>query len=488
MSIHEEGTVSAIMPMMGVFNNLVLYDQHVAQNSLRSITPELATSWSWNEDGTELTFKLRQGVKWHDGKPFTAQDVKCTYDLLLGRAEEKLRLNFRETWYLNLAEVTTNGDVAATFHLKQPQPAFLALLASGDSPVYPCHVPPREMRTHPIGTGPFKFVEYKPNQSIKVARNPEYWKPGRPYLDGVEYTIIPNRSTAILAFIAGKFDMTFPYEVTVPLLKDVKSQAPQAICEISALNVVVTMAITRKPPFDNPALRRPMALTVDRKAFIDILGEGQGDIGGVLLPPPEGIWGIPSEMLQDLFGYSPSVQKSREEAQAIMRTLGYGPDNRLKVKVSARNLAIYRDPAAILMDQLKEIWIDGELETVETANWVNKLIRKDFVVALSLSGSPVDDPDQQFYENYICRSPRNYTGYCDAEFYNWVDRQSMESDQAKRKELVWQIERKLINDVVRPIIYHMRAATCWQPEVKGLSLMANSIYYGWRMEDVWLDR
>jgi peptide/nickel transport system substrate-binding protein len=248
------------------------------------------------------------------------------------------------------------------------------------------------------------------------------------------------------------------------------------------------MAITRKPPFDNPALRRPMALTVDRKAFIDILGEGQGDIGGVLLPPPEGIWGIPSEMLQDLPGYSPSVQKSREEAQAIMRTLGYGPDNRLKVKVSARNLAIYRDPAAILMDQLKEIWIDGELETVETANWVNKLIRKDFVVALSLSGSPVDDPDQQFYDNYICRSPRNYTGYCDAEFYNWVDRQSMESDQAKRKELVWQIERKLINDVVRPIIYHMRAATCWQPEVKGLSLMANSIYNGWRMEDVWLDR
>ena len=90
------------------------------------------------------------------------------------------------------------------------------------------------MRQHPIGTGPFKFVEYKPNQSIKVAKNPDYWKPGRPYLDGIEYTIIPNRSTAILAFIAGKFDMTFPYEVTVPLLKDIKSQAPKAICEIGA--------------------------------------------------------------------------------------------------------------------------------------------------------------------------------------------------------------------------------------------------------------
>jgi peptide/nickel transport system substrate-binding protein len=120
--------------------------------------------------------------------------------------------------------------------LKRPQPAILALIASGYTPVYPCHVPPRAMRQHPIGTGPFKFVEFKPNESIKLARNPDYWKPGRPYLDGIEYTIIPNRSTAILAFTAGKFDLTFPYEVTVPLMKDVKSQAPEAVCELVPSN------------------------------------------------------------------------------------------------------------------------------------------------------------------------------------------------------------------------------------------------------------
>src|SRR5207244_1174426 len=228
MSIHEEGTVGVMLPMMGVFNNLVLFDQHVPQNSLQSIVPELATSWSWSEDGKELSFKLRDGVKWHDGKPFTAADVKCTFDLLTNKAKEKLRLNFRETWWVNVAETTTNGDREASFHLKRPQPALLALLAAGDTPIYPCHVSPRDMRTHPIGTGPFKFVEYKPNQNIKLARNPDYWKPGRPYLDGVEYTIIPNRSTAILAFVAGKFDLTFPYEVTVPLVKDVKQQAPQS--------------------------------------------------------------------------------------------------------------------------------------------------------------------------------------------------------------------------------------------------------------------
>ena len=198
MSILEEATNSTEIPMMGVFNNLVLYKQDVPQNSLQSIIPDLATDWSWNEDGTELTFRLREGVKWHDGHPFTANDVKCTWDLLLGRSQEKLRANPRKAWYQNLVEVTADGEFTAIFHLHRPQPAIIALLASGYAPVYPCHVSPRDMRQHPIGTGPFKFVEFKPNEYIKVTRNPDYWKKGRPYLDGIEYKIIKNQSTAAL--------------------------------------------------------------------------------------------------------------------------------------------------------------------------------------------------------------------------------------------------------------------------------------------------
>src|ERR1700704_2197498 len=236
MSIHEEATYSVVVPIMGVMNNLVLYKQDEPQNSLQSIVPDLATSWSWSEDGTELSFKLRQGVKWHDGKPFTAADVKCTFELLLVKATEKLRLNPRKAWYRNLEEVTAKSDDEAVFHLHRPQPALIALLASGYSPIYPCHVPPRELRTHPIGTGPFKFVEFKPNERITVARNPDYWKKGRPYLDGIEYTIIPNRSTAVLSFIAGKFDMTFPFEVSIPLFKDIKTQSPDAICDLAPGN------------------------------------------------------------------------------------------------------------------------------------------------------------------------------------------------------------------------------------------------------------
>lgn len=133
------------------------FDPHVPQNSLNSIVPDLATSWRWSEGGTNLTFTLREGVRWHDGEPFSAVDVKCTWDLLTHRASRQPRVNFRAPWYWNLVDVTTNGDSEVTFNLKRPQPAFLSLLASGDSPVYPCHVTPEEMRQHPIGTGPFNI-------------------------------------------------------------------------------------------------------------------------------------------------------------------------------------------------------------------------------------------------------------------------------------------------------------------------------------------
>src|SRR5947207_13201181 len=196
MSILEEATISTVAPMMSVFNNPILFNKHEKHNRPEFIEPELAESWSWNPDFTRLSFKLRQGVKWHDGKPFTAADVKCTFDMLLGKAKDKLRLNPRKAWYRNLDEVTAKGDDEAIFHLHRPQPALVTLLASGYSPIYPCHVTPAQMRLHPIGTGPFKFVEYKPNEHIKVVKNPDYWKKGRPYLDAIEYRIVPNVSTA----------------------------------------------------------------------------------------------------------------------------------------------------------------------------------------------------------------------------------------------------------------------------------------------------
>jgi peptide/nickel transport system substrate-binding protein len=489
MSMLDGSNPIAQRATMGVFNNLVMFDQHVKQSSFQSIVPDLATSWSWNEEGTELTLPLRQGVKWHDGKPFSAKDVQCTWDLVLDQSSDKLRVNTIKSWYRNLEGVTTNGDYEVTFHLKRPQPAFQMLLANGFAPVYPCHVKAAQMRQHPIGTGPFKFVEFEPNEYIKVARNPDYWKKDRPYLDGIEFTIIKNMSTATLAFISGKFDMTFPATLTVPLWKDVQSQMPQAICELTpdgGLNR--NLLVNRdKPPFHNSDLRRAMALSLDRKAFIDIISEGQGDIGGVLQPAPGGIWGMPPDLLQELPGYDPDVKKNRAQARHIMEGLGYGPDNRLKIKVSTRDLPSYRDPAVILIDQLREAYIDGELEIIDTTVYYPKILRKDYTVALNISQSG-PDPDPILDLNYGCGSSLNVNGYCNPEVDKLIEQQSSEGDPARRKQLVWAIERKLAEDGARPIIFYSRGGTCWQPSVKGLTIMVDSLHNGNRMEDVWLDK
>jgi peptide/nickel transport system substrate-binding protein len=489
MSIHEEATAFSMGPMMGVFNNLIMFDQHTKQNGLDSIVPDLAPSWLWSADGTELTFPLRQGVRWHDGKPFTAQDVVCTFDLLMERAADKLKINPRKTNFVNLDRVTTNGDHEVTFHLKRPQPAFPMLLAGVTGAIYPCHVPAAEMRRRPIGTGPYKFQEFKPNEFIKVARNPDYWKPGLPYLDGIEYLIIRSASTATLAFVSGKVDMTFPYDLTIPLWKDVSSQLPEALCEVTPGGGINRHLLINRtvPPFDNVELRRAMSLSLDRQAFIDIISEGQGEIGGVLQPGPSGLWGMPPEMLRTLPGYDPDIAKNRQEARAIMARLGYGPNNRLKVKVTTRDIALYRVPAVILLNQFKEIYIDAELDLVDTSQYFPRIYRRDFTVGLNLQTSG-PDPDPVLQQFYGCGSAQNWDGYCSREIDQMIEQQSREADMERRHQLVWAIERKLAEDGVRPIIFYTKAATCWRPYVKNLTLMVNSIFSGNRREDIWLDK
>jgi peptide/nickel transport system substrate-binding protein len=453
-SIHEEATVSTVFPFMPVFNNVVLFDQAQPTGTLDTIVPDLAKNWVWDATRTKVTFQLEEGVRWHDGKPFTAADVKCTFDLISGLAKsDDFRKNPRKVWYFNVSQITTGGDFEVTFHLKAPQPSFLALLASGYSPVYPCHVPQREMRSRPIGTGPFKVAEFKRNETVTLVRNPEYWKKGKPHLDRIEYRAIDSRSTRVLAFIAGEFDLTFPNDVTYPLLKDIRARRPDAVCNFLPGNNTTNMIVNpTAPPFDNPRLRLAMALALDRSVFNTILAEGQA------------------------------------EARRIMQSLGYSKERPLKVRVSTRNVARYRDPAVIFIDQMKNIFIEGELEVIDTSIWFTRVQRKDYAIGLNGTGVAVDDPDVNLIENYSCRSERNYTGYCNEAVDALIFAQSREIDPEKRKQLVWAAERKIVEDVARPIILHEKTAMCWAPFVKGITRHDNSLYNSWRLEDAWLDR
>ena len=313
-SLLEESTIASVMPFAAVFNNLVVFDPAKPHESIDTVIPDLAESWSWDSTNTKLTFKLKQGVKWHDGQPFTAKDVQCTWRMLIGKGDtQDFKRNPRKVWYTKLQDISINGDDEATFELSEPQPSLPVLLASAFSPVYPCHVPQQVMRTKPVGTGPFKFVEFKRGDSIRLVRNPDYFKKDRPYLDEISVRTIDSRATRMLAFSTGDFDITFPSDVNVPLLKDIKARAPHAVCEMITTGTLINLMVNRaNPPFDNPEIRKAMSLALDRKPFNAILMEGQGRMGGAMLPQPEGEWGMPPDMVNALTGYGPD---SREELE-----------------------------------------------------------------------------------------------------------------------------------------------------------------------------
>ena len=153
------------------------------------------------------------------------------------------------------------------------------------------------------------------------------------------------------------------------------------------------------------------------------------------------------------------------------------------------DLLFERDGVTVIVDDVSLELLNGaELDFVDTALWYPKMARRDYTVGAVPMESGVDDPDQMYYENYVCGAARNYTGYCNPDLDKLVNQQSMEANPEKRKQIVWQIERLLANAAVRPVLFYPAGATCRQPYVKGLTLMTNSIYNEWRMEDVWLDK
>lgn len=486
LSLLEEATLNTVWPAMPLMNNLVRYAADAPVQSLETVEGELATDWRWSADGTQLHFRLRQGVSWHNGGHVYSADVAHTWSLLLGQ-KAGLRRNPRRAWYRFVREVRTQGPYVVTFVLERPQPSLLALLASGYAPVYPKHVSPAQMRTHPIGSGPFLFHEYRPGESIVLRRNPYYWKPQRPFLEGIRYEIVPSRATRMLALASGLHDIGFPQDITPALRKDLLARNSQLITVLKPGNVFTNLLLNpAHPPLDEPDLRRALSLALDRQIFSNTLSEGIDLVSGPLMPPPHGIWGLPAERRAQLPGYGDPAA-ARAEARRLLAAHGYNAQNPLRLKVIVRNVGFYLDAAALLIEQLRHVHVHATLERVESVSWYTRIGKGGYAVAMNLTGVAVDDPDALFYENFACDSERNYTRYCNPQLEALMHAQSQELDFTRRRALVWRIEQALLRDAARPVLGHLRAYMAWGPHVRGMRLH-QSAYNSWRMETVWLAR
>jgi peptide/nickel transport system substrate-binding protein len=353
--------------------------------------------------------------------------------------------------------------------------------------VLPAHVPPAEHRVRCLGTGPFKFKEWKRGESVDLVRNPDYFVKGRPYLDGVRYVVIVERGTRVAALQAGQVDAAYPGEISVGIWEQLRAAVPKMVFVETASNVNENLLInTKRPPFDDVRVRRALSLAIDRRAYTASVHRGSAVVGASLSPKPWGVWGLLEKDLVKLPGYGKPAE-DKALARKFLAEAGFGPSNRLKVEMVTRAIAIYLDFASFVVSALKEVGVDAILKQIDTAQWHPMVTRREYQIAANLTGLGVDDPDANFYENYACGSSRNYGDYCSDEVMRLMDQQSQEIDPQKRLALVWQIQRKLEEDAARPTMGWRTDRFAHHPHVK--NLVPHNVTYNWpRLQEVWLDR
>ena len=489
LSIIEEATVSVNWGVMPCYNNLVQFDPAKPAETPQSIIGDLAEKWAWRDAGKTLAFTLHRGVRWHDGRPFSSADVKYTFDLIREAPgmTAKLRLNPRRLWYSQIDSIEAPDPATVAFRLKRPQPALLMMMASGYSPIYPAHVPPAELRTRCVGTGPYKLREYRPGELIEFVRNPDYFVKGRPYLDGVRFIIIKERGTRIAALQAGRLDIMMPQEGSRPAADQLKKAVPSMVITIASHDVNTNLLMNfKRAPYTDARVRRALSLAIDRKGFIQAVRQGSALMGASLMPRPWGAWGLGPSALASLPGNSDGTAQ-KAEARRLLAEAGFGPAKPLRVTLSTRAIAVYVDMATYVIDQFKQVGVQATLEQIDSAVWFAKLARGDYELGANQTGMGADDPDVTFYENYACGSQRNYSQYCNPEVDRMFDAQSQELDPAKRYALVAEVQKRLEFDAARPIFaWDLDYFAMW-PYVHGF-VPHNSIYNNGRLQDVWLSK
>src|SRR6266568_1357642 len=360
-AIHETATISTVWPAMPCFNNLVLFDPLKKTESVDTVVGELAEKWSWQDNFRNLVFFLRKGVKWHDGQPFTAKDVKFTFDMLREAADApaKLRINPRKDWYAAVEAIEAPDPSTVVFRLKKPQPSLLLMLASGYTPVYAAHVPPASYRTGCVGTGPFKLKEWRKGEFVEYVKNPDYFVKGRPYLDGLRYVVIVERGTATAAVQAGRLDTAMPGETSKGTMEQLKKAVPQMVFHEVAQSVTDNIIMnTKKPPFDNPKVRLAVSYAVDRRGLIQASHQGGALLGAAMLPKPYGVWGMAEKGLLALPGYG-KADEMKTRAKKLLAEAGITPEKPLRVEMATRAIAIYVDMASFVINELKQVGVEA---------------------------------------------------------------------------------------------------------------------------------
>ncbi|MBI2907120.1 MAG: ABC transporter substrate-binding protein [Chloroflexi bacterium] len=476
--LHSTGRSLAFDQVGPAYSGLLQYDPADG----RTIINDLAESYQISSDGKKVTFVLRKNIKWHDDKAFTAEDVKFNFDRWLKPPEGVAIARRAVVDGVDRVEAPNTSTVEV--YLKYPRPAFIPVLAS----IAGVLLPPQHLKENKrmefnvLGTGPFKLKEYKRGVSVELVKNKDYFLSGRPYLDGMITYLMPDATARFAALRSGQVRTMYVTSgnISTANMETLKKETDKfRVASFPGLVILLVHFGVKQPPFSDLRVRQAMDMVVDRKKIIDVM-EGMGEITG---PMPRGPWAIPDDELLKRPGYRGVTPADIEKAKAMLAEAGYPKG----FQAEATIIAGYNKQTVFLQDQVKAIGIDVAIKIGDTATVERRQFAHDFAINVILQGEPVDEPDL-FLSYYLTGGGRNYGGTSDKQIDDWYAEQSKIMDPAKRRELVLQIQRRVLDLAAPLVLYqHFFVSPYWKC-VKG--------YYpekqltGWnnvKRQDVWLD-
>jgi len=479
---HQESTFANIQLVAPLYSLLLQIDPY----NYPKIIGDVASEWKIAPDGLTYTFKIRQGIRFHDGSTLTAADVKATYDKIVFPPEGVRSV--RKNAYTAIVRIEAPDPSTVVFKLKFPSASLLDNLASPWNVIFPkkyLDKDPNYFKTNVMGSGPFKFKNYTRGATFEGERNPEYFVKDRPYLDGYKFFISPETSVRAAAIRSGRAYIEF---------RDLPSAEVEAIRKQLGDKVAVqTVPVTGQwgialnntvKPFNDVRVRKALTLGFDRSTAGRVLQTltGLRDVGGLMRPGSE--WGMPEAELQKLPGFWKDSEKSRVEARRLLAEAGY--PNGLKVVLKNRNVKLpYQDFAVFLIQEWRKIGVEAENRPLETAAWFSDgQDTGNFELIIAPTVEFMDDPDQ-FLGRYVTGSTQNWGRFSDPRVDDLFSRQARSLDPAERKKVIIDLQKIVLeNAYYMPGLWWTRNVVHWA-KLKNY-VAPPSHYTNQKLQDVWL--
>ena len=464
--LSTSGPIGLVGPK--IYDGLLDYDK-----DLKAV-PSLAESWDISDDGKTVTFNLRKGVKWHDGEPFTSADVQFTIMDVLKKVHPRGPNSFKE-----VTEIETPDAHTAIFRLANPAPYMMRSLSAYESPIVPKHllegqdVKSADLANKPVGTGAFKFVEWKKGQYIRLDKNEDYWKEGLPYLDRIVGRFIPDASTRTAAMENG--EVHYGAYGAIPNVDAVRLRDLDTIGVTTdgyaMINPISLIEFnTTQPPFDKPEIRQAISMALDRKFLIDNIWFGYGKPATSALSSNYAATGLYAEGMPNY-----PANADPEAAKKILDDAGIAPDADGVRAKAVLDLIPYgedwRRAGEYMKQALGDIGIDLELRYEDVPTWL-KRVYADYDFRMNVNYFyQLPDPVLGVHRHYGTDQIRQGTHFVNSSRYSNPELDKLladgakEADATKRGEMYAEIQKILARDMPVVNLHEMNFLTVYNSKL-----------------------